>query len=71
VSLAIDKNGLIYVVDQHAGKVSVFDKKGSLQYTIAKPGVKEGELSNPSYIFIDREGRIYLIDGNRIQVFKE
>lgn len=70
-SLAIDRNGLIYVVDQHAGSILVFDRKGNLQHTISRHGVKEGELSNPSYIFIDKEGRIYLIDGNRVQVFKE
>lgn len=33
--------------------------------------MKEGELSYPSYIFIDRAGRIYAIDGNRIQIFQE
>lgn len=70
MSLAVDKNGLIYVADQHAGKILVFDKKGIFQYAISKPGVKEGELAAPSYIFIDKEGRIYTIDSNRIQVFQ-
>ena len=71
MSLALDKNGLIYVADQHAGKIFVFDKKGNFQYTIAKPGVKTGELSSPSYIFIDKDGKLYIIDANRVQVFKE
>lgn len=71
ISLAVDKNGLIYVVDQHAGKILVFDRKGIFQYAISRPGVKEGELADPSYIFIDKEGRIYTIDSNRIQVFQE
>lgn len=70
-SLAVDKNGFIYIVDQHAGRILVFDKKGVFQYAISRPGMKEGELSYPSYIFIDKAGRIYTIDGNRIQIFQE
>ena len=65
------KNGFIYVTDGHAGRIMVFDGSGTLQHYISRKGVKEGELSHPSYIFIDSKERIYTIDGTRIQIFKE
>jgi sugar lactone lactonase YvrE len=70
-SLAVHKNGFIYVADTHGDSIKVYDKDGILQYTISESGTKEGELTHPSYLFIDKEGRIYVIDGNRVQVFVE
>ena len=71
VSVAVTKKGLIYVLDRHAGKILVFDAEGREQYELSRKGMGFGELYNPSYIFIDGEGRIYAIDGARIQVFEE
>lgn len=71
VSIASGRSGLVYVVDRHAGKILVFNRSGGFQYAISKKGAKDGELSTPSYLWIDDSGRIYVIDGNRIQVFKE
>ncbi len=70
-SLAVARNGNVYVADRHAGRIMVFNRGGALQYTISRKGAKEGELLSPSYIFIDGEQRIFIIDGNRIQIFKE
>lgn len=70
-SLAVDKNGLIYVTDMQGDMIFVFNRAGALQHTLSRPGVKEGELEHPSYIYIDSEGRIFIIDGDRIQVFSE
>lgn len=70
-SLAVGKNGLVYVLDGHGGRILVFNRAGGVQYAISKKGVKEGELSNPSYIWVDESSNIYIIDGNRIQVLKE
>ncbi len=70
-SLAVDKNGLIYVTDMQGDMIFVFNRAGELQHTLSRPGVKEGELEHPSYIYIDSEGRIFIIDGDRIQVFSE
>ncbi len=71
VSLAVSRTGLIYVADRHAGAVLVYDRTGQLQYAISQKGEREGELSSPTYIMIDEAQRIYVIDNNRIQVFKE
>lgn len=70
VSIASGKNGLVSVIDRHAGKIMVFNRSGVFQYTILNKGSKEGELMTPSYICIDEANRIYIIDGNRIQVFQ-
>ena len=67
VSLAVS-DGFVYVLDQHKGEVLVYREDGKFLYSISRPGVKEGELIHPSYIYIDK-GKIYVIDGNRIQVF--
>lgn len=71
VSIASGRGGLVYIVDRHAGKIMVFNRSGALQYTISKKGSRDGELVTPSYIYIDESNRIYVIDGNRIQVFQE
>lgn len=71
VSLAVGRTGLIYVADRHAGAVLVYDRTGALQYAISQKGEREGELSSPTYVMIDEAQRIYVIDNNRIQVFKE
>lgn len=70
VSLAVDKN-YIYVADAHAGTVFVFDKAGVLHHRIGKKGEREGEFSHPTYVFVDGAERIFVIDGNRVQVLKE
>ncbi len=69
VSIAVDRTGSVYVLDQHKARIFVFNNNGVFQYTISNAGVKEGEFFHPSYIFLDNEGRIYIVDGNRIQVF--
>ncbi|MEK7773566.1 MAG: NHL repeat-containing protein [Deltaproteobacteria bacterium] len=70
VSLAADKK-YIYVADVHAGTVFVFDKTGVLHHRIGKKGEREGEFSHPTYVFVDASERIFVIDGNRVQVLKE
>jgi len=71
VSIAVNKSGLIYVLDRHAGQILVFDRDGRIQYTISRRGMGRGGLYNPTYIFLDAGGRIYTIDGARVQVFEE
>ncbi len=71
VSVAVDSRGYVYVLDRHPGVIRIFDKTGRLQYDLLKKGYNPGELYNPSYIYIDAKDRIFTIDGNRVQVFKE
>ena len=69
MSLAADRK-YIYVADAHAGTVFVFDKTGVLHHRIGKKGERE-EFSHPTYVFVDASERIFVIDGNRVQVLKE
>ena len=49
----------------------MFDGRGALQYVLSDKGFKEGELYTPSYISISADGLIYVVDGGRVQVFRE
>ncbi len=71
VSVAVDSRGYIYVLDRHGGRILVFNQSGTLQHMLLSKGVSLGELYNPGYIYIDGKDRIYIIDGNRIQIFVE
>ena len=70
VSIAVDTNKRIYVVDRFKGKILVFSTSGGFLFDIARPGLKNGELLSPSYIAVDKKGRIFVADGMRIQVFE-
>lgn len=70
LSLAVSRD-FIYVADAHAGTLFVFDKTGVLHHRIGRKGEREGEFSHPTYLFVDASERIFVIDGNRVQVFKE
>ncbi|MEE9613338.1 MAG: NHL repeat-containing protein [Thermodesulfobacteriota bacterium] len=71
VSLAVDGNGLIYVLDRHAGSIVVFDMGGRVVETLSWLGVKPGELDHPTHIFVDVRGRLFTADGSRVQVFQK
>lgn len=71
VSLAVSKAGFVYVLDRHAGRIMVFSRAGGLQYAISRKGAHDGELWTPSYLSINDAGEICIIDGDRVQVFKE
>lgn len=71
VSLAVSDKGSVYVADGHGGRIFVFNRDGDFQYTFSRKGARTGELYHPSYITVDREGRIYVIDGDRVQIFQE
>lgn len=70
LSLAVSRD-FIYVADAHAGAILVFDKTGVMHHRIGRKGEREGEFSHPAYLFVDASERIFVIDGNRVQVFKE
>lgn len=71
VSVAVGSNGLIYLLDRHRGEVVVFNEKGLAQYTLMRKGYVEGKLHSASYIYIDSADTIYVVDGSRVQIFKE
>lgn len=71
VSVAVSSKGLIYVAERYLSQIMVFNISGALQYTLLSKGVVPGEVYHPSYIYIDKSDRLYIVDGSRVQVFKE
>lgn len=72
VSIAVDKNGSIYVLDRHLGQVIVLDRKHKLKYTFLGKGHGTNNLYFPMEIRFDPWGRLCIVDeGNsRVQVFQ-
>jgi DNA-binding beta-propeller fold protein YncE len=72
VSLAVDGRGRVYVLDRHAGRVSVFGRDGGFLHHFAGQGWREGRLHYPSYIAAGRDGRVFVVDAQnaRVSVFE-
>lgn len=72
-SLAVDDADNIYILDRHAGNVSVYDRSGSYRYQFLEPGHSRGQLYYPAELLFDPWGRICIVDeGNgRVQIFSK
>lgn len=68
-SVAADSAGRIYVADGMASVVMVYDSLGGFRARIGRKGEGPGEFMNPSDLFFDGEGRLWVRDGNRATVF--
>ncbi|MFI5398472.1 MAG: 6-bladed beta-propeller [Candidatus Binatia bacterium] len=76
--VAIDRTRQrVYVVDTgqndspEAHRVKVFDLEGHLLQQIGRRGDKDGEFNFPTFVSLDAEGRLYVVDSvnNHVQVF--
>ena len=71
-SIALDKDGNVYVADEWLNRISIFTKEGDW---IGKWGENEGdgdgELNRPSGLAFDKNDNLYLVDSmnSRVQVF--
>jgi sugar lactone lactonase YvrE len=73
-----DRNGDVYVAESHTdvaspnlvGRISVFDRNGTLLRTIGKAGTGPGEFRTPHAIEFDSKGRLVIADrhNHRIQI---
>jgi sugar lactone lactonase YvrE len=70
--VAVNGNGLVYVVDSGRHRVKIFDAAGNPDGALGSEGDGEGQLSGPVGIDIDSKGTVYVADKNnkRLQVFK-
>jgi sugar lactone lactonase YvrE len=71
--VAVDKDGIIFVVDMIDHQMLKFSKDGDLMSRMGgKMSSKEGSFSFPNGIFIGENGYIYVTDrmNQRIQLFK-
>jgi len=63
----------LWVVETGAHRISVFNEQGIRIKTIGKRGNKQGEFNYPTFIWIDKEGNVYIVDSMnfRIQIFNK
>ena len=70
-SVALDREGKVYIADEWLNRISVFDEDGNFLYKWGTQGVGDGELNRPSGMVFDREDYLCIVDSanNRVQKF--
>ncbi|MCK4819664.1 hypothetical protein KA005_28115, partial [bacterium] len=71
VSVAVDHEGFLWVVDKAKKRLLKLDENGKILLSVGSSGSKEGYFSGPTDIAISKKGIIYVADrGNkRVQAF--
>ena len=71
-SFSQSKDGEILAVDREKATVIRFNKIGKFVYQFGSQGVREGQLAEPSDVFVGPDGNVYVLEAvnSRIQVFK-
>ena len=65
--IAVDRAGRVYVSDTNNNFVKQFSPDGQLLATWAERGTDPGEFYNPLSLAIDPNGRVLVLEGNRVQ----
>lgn len=68
-SIAIDKEGNIYISDEALQRISIFDSQGVFLHKWGVQGSSAGEFDRPAGITFDADGHLLVVDGlnNRVQ----
>lgn len=71
VSVKVDRQGTVWVVDRSESRIIKFDGNGTLTQKFGSSGSRPGSLSKPNDLSVSKDGTVYVADtGNdRIQVF--
>ena len=67
-----DARERLYLADTKNNVIRVFDKDGKALFTVGKQrGQGDGEFNFPSYLALDRQGRLFVVDSFnfRVQIF--
>lgn len=72
-SIAVNKEGNVFVSDEWLNRVVMFTKDGELIGKWGVAGAADGELSGPAGLAFDQEDNLYVVDSknNRIQKFTQ
>ena len=70
-SIALDKEGNVYVADEWLNRISMFTKDGDWIGKWGTPGEGDGEFNRPSGLAFDKDDTLYLLDSmnSRVQRF--
>lgn len=70
--IAVDKNGIVSVIDQESGKIYQYDQEGNMLVAFGGFGNQKGTFEIPSSLALDSMGKLYALDqkANNIQVFE-
>lgn len=60
--LAVNKDGLLYIVDAGNFRVQVFDRNGRFVKSFGSLGRQFGQFARPKEIAIDPTGNVYIVD---------
>lgn len=70
MSVAVDAEGFVYVLDLHQKRVQKFDADGNFVLAFGGDDPEEGELTDPAYLTIDREGNVLVPDWDHSRIVK-
>src|SRR5919106_5274836 len=72
-SVAVDRDGNVYVTDEWLHRVSVFDADGRFLYQWGTPGDAEGQWNRPAGITFDHQDNLLVVDSmnHRIQKYSK
>jgi hypothetical protein len=66
-----DALGRVFVLDGQGSYVRVFDRNGRFLQTLGRPGILDGEFTNPLSITVGTEGEVYVGDlAKNVTVFE-
>lgn len=60
--IAIDKHGIVTVLEENTGKIYQYDQEGNLLTVFGGKGNQRGNFSMPVAVDVDDEGMIYVLD---------
>lgn len=69
--IAVDKDGIVSVIDRVSAKIYQYDQEGNLLTVFGGRGTRKGSLSLPKCIEVDSKGNVYIYDAkNSILIYK-
>lgn len=64
VDIAVDKNGIITVLEQQTGMLYQYDQEGNMLAAFGGLGAKQGKFVLPTSIAVNSKGEILVLDGS-------